>query len=144
MGIQQRCVEAYRMTTQDPTAALRDAILRALTTCPHDIEKGQIVLYHDPAQSSRNALTQVADRIVAALAQPQQPAGPLIARALSEWDEEDGAAMWWAWCGHEWAGEPAWCGKPIDSDWPGYHTHWTPHPEFPATALPNPSQQEDV
>lgn len=58
-------------------------------------------------------------------------AKPLIARALAEWHEDDGPVMWWAWCGHEWAGEPAWCGTPTDSDWPGYHTHWTPHPIQP-------------
>lgn len=56
---------------------------------------------------------------------------PLIARPIAEWHEDDGPAMWWAWCGREWAGEPAWCGTPNDSDWPGYHTHWTPHPAWP-------------
>lgn len=55
----------------------------------------------------------------------------LIARQLGEWHEDDGPAMWWAWNGHGWAGEPAWCGQPTDSDWPGYHTHWTPHPPMP-------------
>lgn len=57
---------------------------------------------------------------------------PLIARALAEWHEDDGNVLWWAWCGREWAGEPAWAGTPNDSDWPGYHTHWTPHPNQPA------------
>ena len=56
---------------------------------------------------------------------------PLIARHINEWHEDDGPVAWWAWCGHEWAGEPAWCGTPHDSDWPGYHTHWTKHPDFP-------------
>ena len=53
------------------------------------------------------------------------------ARQLGEWHEDDGPVAWWAWCGHEWAGEPAWIGTPNSSDWPGYHTHWTPHPEQP-------------
>jgi hypothetical protein len=57
---------------------------------------------------------------------------PLIARALAEWHEDDGNVMWWAWCGRGWAGEAAWCGTPTDSDWPGYHTHWTQHPDQPA------------
>ena len=57
---------------------------------------------------------------------------PLIARSLAEWHEDDGNVMWWAWCGRDWAGEPAWCGTPNDSDWPGYHTHWTQHPVQPA------------
>lgn len=57
---------------------------------------------------------------------------PLIARTLAEWHEDDGNVLWWAWCGREWAGEAAWAGTPNDSDWPGYHTHWTPHPSPPA------------
>jgi len=57
---------------------------------------------------------------------------PLIARSLAEWHEDDGNVMWWAWCGQDWAGEPAWCGTPNDSDWPGYHTHWTQQPVEPA------------
>jgi hypothetical protein len=63
----------------------------------------------------------------------RKPLTPLIARQLGEWHEDDGPVMWWAWNGHGWAGEPAWCGQPTDSDWPGYHTHWTPHPQQPAT-----------
>jgi hypothetical protein len=79
---------------------------------------------------------------------PAEPAAPLIARARDEWHEDDGPVMWWAWCGHEWAGEPGWCGQPGDSDWPGYHTHWTPHPPMPVmsatSAEPAPSSREDV
>ncbi|MCY1224820.1 hypothetical protein D9M72_369950 [compost metagenome] len=69
----------------------------------------------------------------------QQRAGdvaPLLARALDEWHEDDGPVMWWAWCGHEWAGEAPWCGTPHYQDWPGYHTHWTPIAGFPATPSP--------
>ena len=29
---------------------------------------------------------------------------------------------------------PAWIGAPNCEDWPGYHTHWTPHPEQPVFA----------
>ncbi len=48
-------------------------------------------------------------------------------RPLDEWDEDHGPVTWWAFpvC------EPSWIGKPDDSDWPGYHTHWTPHPPIP-------------
>ncbi|WP_312781683.1 hypothetical protein [Acidovorax temperans] len=64
-----------------------------------------------------------------------QPApAPLIARSLAEWHEQDGNVAWWAWNGREWAGEPAWIGTPNCEDWPGYHTHWTPHPEQPVCA----------
>lgn len=76
------------------------------------------------------------DAIALYTAQPAQAVDlehpqPMIARALAEWHEDDGNVLWWAWCGREWAGEPAWAGTPNDSDWPGYHTHFTPHPNFP-------------
>lgn len=56
------------------------------------------------------------------------------ARPLDDWHEDHGPVVWWAWDseGCAWMGEPAWIGAPGDSDWPGYHTHWTPHPAFPA------------
>ncbi len=58
----------------------------------------------------------------------------LEARPLDEWHEDYGPAVWWSLDSEtrEWLGEPAWIGSPDDSDWPGYHTHWTPHPAMPA------------
>jgi hypothetical protein len=53
-------------------------------------------------------------------------------RTLDEYHEDYGNVVWWCWQDGEWLGEPAWIGKPHDSDWPDYHTHWTPHPAFPA------------
>lgn len=53
------------------------------------------------------------------------------AKPLSEYHEDQGCALWFTWTGSEWLGEPSWIGTPDDSDWPGYHTHWIPHPEFP-------------
>lgn len=82
--------------------------------------------------SGYDASLEFVDALLSELSpQPAQPSVPLIARPLAEWHEDDRVVMWWAWCGHEWAGEPAWCGTPLDSDWPGYHTHWTPHPTLP-------------
>lgn len=51
----------------------------------------------------------------------------IAARPLSEWHEDHGAVTWWKFP----VDEPAWIGQPGDSDWPGYHTHWTPHPALP-------------
>jgi hypothetical protein len=44
------------------------------------------------------------------------------ARPLDEWDEDDGAALWWVLpvC------EPPYVGSPLDDDFPDYVTHWTP------------------
>lgn len=71
-------------------------------------------------------------------------------RTLDEWSEDDGDVVWWTLRDGEWLGEPAYIGTPLDlgfgvpvsvgdnefvatvGGWPGYHTHWTPHPDFPA------------
>lgn len=75
-------------------------------------------------------------------------------RPLDEWHEDMGDVVWWCWRDGEWLGEAAWIGTPLDlgqtvevtlrghkldklmrglvGGWPGYHTHWTPHPARPA------------
>lgn len=50
---------------------------------------------------------------------------------LEEWHEDLGNVTWWCWMPGDWLGEPAWIGTPLDDDWPGYHTHFTPHPQVP-------------
>lgn len=75
-------------------------------------------------------------------------------RPLEDWCEEDGDVVWWCWQDGQWLGEPAYIGNPLClglmvechthahngetpaarfmvGGWPGYHTHWTPHPDFP-------------
>ncbi len=44
------------------------------------------------------------------------------ARPISEWHEDCGDVLWWTFP----IEEPPYCGSPLDSDWPDYHTHWTP------------------
>lgn len=72
------------------------------------------------------------------------------ARTIDEWHEDDGSVCWWALDENgQWLGEPAYIGSPLDlgrayslsigehefvatlGGWPGYHTHWTPHPALP-------------
>lgn len=43
------------------------------------------------------------------------------AEPLDEWHEDIGAVLWWTFP----IEEPPYCGSPLDSEWPGYHTHWT-------------------
>lgn len=43
-------------------------------------------------------------------------------RPLEEWHEDYGDVLWWEL--H--VAEPPYCGNPLCSDWPGYHTHRTP------------------
>jgi hypothetical protein len=56
------------------------------------------------------------------------------ARPLDDWHESDGAVLWWAFP----VNETPYVGAPIDTDWPGFHTHWTPLivPDAPASATP--------
>lgn len=51
-----------------------------------------------------------------------------VARPLSEYHEDSGPVVWWKFP----VEEPSYIGCPNSSDWPGYHTHWTPHPAIPA------------
>ncbi|MGF6356144.1 hypothetical protein ABIE27_004059 [Paenibacillus sp. 4624] len=43
-------------------------------------------------------------------------------RSIFEWHEDDGDVLWWQMP----VNEPPYCGTPLDLDWPGYHTYWTP------------------
>jgi hypothetical protein len=72
----------------------------------------------------------MANRSVPSRAQPAPAAVP-----LDEWHEDDGDMLWWRFP----VEEPPWCGTPTQSDWPGYHTHFTPIivPSAPI-ASPNP------
>lgn len=60
--------------------------------------------------------------------------GPHPARPLEEWHEDLGNQLWWKFP----IDEPPYCGHPRDTDWPGYHTHWTPIP-LPAEPWPQPA-----
>lgn len=65
--------------------------------------------------------------------------GHETARPIDEWHEDFGYAVWWTFKDGDWLGEPSYIGSPLCDDWPGYHTHWTPHPKFPAA--PSPEQE---
>lgn len=58
---------------------------------------------------------------------PDRPADSASARPLSEYHEDHGNVVWWKFP----VNEPSWIGQPSDDSWPGYHTHWTPHPPVP-------------
>lgn len=53
---------------------------------------------------------------------------PLTAlQRFEQWSESDGPVLWWRLP----VDEPPFLGSPLDSDWPGYHTHWTRIPNNP-------------
>lgn len=119
--------------------SIEQAILAKLQATQEPVQAGELPPL--PFPNDHNGFGRCPDRYTAdqmyayarSALSARKPLTPLIARQLGEWHEDDGPVMWWAWNGHGWAGEPAWCGQPTDSDWPGYHTHWTPHPQQPAT-----------
>lgn len=45
-----------------------------------------------------------------------------VPRPACQWHEDMGDVLWWKLP----VEEPPWVGTPNDSDWRGYHTHWTP------------------
>lgn len=53
-----------------------------------------------------------------------------VARPASEYHEDMGDVLWWKFP----VEEPPYCGSPLDVNWPGYHTHFTPLvvPDVPA------------
>jgi hypothetical protein len=53
------------------------------------------------------------------------------ARPIASYHEDRGNVLWWKFP----IDEPPYCGTPSDSDWPGYHTHWTPLPPLPREFL---------
>lgn len=44
------------------------------------------------------------------------------AHPIDEWHEDYGDVLWWTFP----IEEAPYCGNPLDSEWPGYLTHWTP------------------
>lgn len=71
-----------------------------------------------------DARQQIIDGMIAERCAKQDAEMP---RPRADWREDDGAVVWWWFL----VDEPAWIGTPLDDDWPGYHTHWTPHPKLP-------------
>jgi hypothetical protein len=113
------------MSNMTPAEVL--AVLDHLAELEQGLPLGRQSKLYRKIKSARTAVAA----LIARVKELESATAVVPARALAEWHEDDGNVMWFAWCGHEWAGEPAWCGRPDDSDWPGYHTHWVPHPKFP-------------
>lgn len=62
-----------------------------------------------------------------------------VARPLSDWHEDMRDVLWWKFP----VNEAPWCGTPYDSDWPDYHTHWTPLPACPRDPMDASAPQEE-
>lgn len=56
--------------------------------------------------------------------------GPVLA-PVEHYHEDLGPVMWW----RPPLDEPPWVGTPLDSDWPGHHTHFSALPPEPLLAV---------
>jgi len=79
-----------------------------------------------PAHGTGDPNSLVIARARAALEAQPEP----VARPEDEYHEDMGAVLWWRFP----IDEPPYCGSPLDSEWPGYHTHFTPLGPMPIPA----------
>lgn len=102
------------------------------------IHEARFETFRSIAASSAMTLVRGYEDVVRAALSPPVEQAPhpvtqetrLVARPLTDWHEDYGFVTWWKFP----VSEPSYIGSPLCSDWPGYHTHWTPHPEIPANA----------
>jgi hypothetical protein len=95
---------------------------------------GPDTIIHKPEWHAPKVFRAAAD----ALARSGRPAiEPVVEVATpgEDYHEDLGPVLWWRFP----VDEPPWCGSPNDSDWPGYHTHFTQLPAVPTLPVP---QQE--
>jgi hypothetical protein len=75
---------------------------------------------------------------VVAIHQARQALAPEVAIPGEHYHEDDGPVLWWQLPVMD--QEQPWVGTPNDSDWPGYHTHYTPLPPAPVAPTPSPKE----
>ena len=64
----------------------------------------------------------IALRILAMLNESEYIPGPVVyASPISKYHEDMGSVLWWKFP----IEEPPYVGSPLDTEWPGYHTHFT-------------------
>jgi len=94
------------------------AALSAPEQGPTDEELYQFWLNHDLWDDDIGS-GDVAAIARAALARWGRPAVEPV--PVSEWHEDIGNGLWWRFP----IEEPPYVGSPLDTDWPGHHTHFT-------------------
>jgi hypothetical protein len=88
---------------------------------------------HGNLRDSINAIATERDNLRAALAKVEAERDDASRpRALDDWHEEDGGALWWKFP----IVEPPYVGSPLSEDFPEYVTHWTPLPLPKGTTEP--------
>lgn len=76
----------------------------------------------EPTELAVKRMRHQLSELRAELAREQRRA--IVFYPIDEWDEDIGDALWWKLP----VVERPYCGSPLDDDWPGYHTHWSPLP----------------
>lgn len=104
-----------------PGATVGEAIAVKLREMFPDWEQDQL-------ESIANELSQAATLHTP----PPVATATVEARPEAEWHEDMGDVLWWKFP----VTEAPWVGSPLGSDWPEYHTHFTPLPPIPATPTP--------
>lgn len=113
-----------RLDLDDPDDAR--LALRTLIGIANRGSLGRVVMGMVTLLDPRNAVVDP-DSDVLELHPKHAPPTP---RPLAEYHEDHGPVVWWKFP----VNEPSWIGSPTCDDWPGYHTHWTPHPPIPHAA----------
>ena len=67
----------------------------------------------------------------------RQALAPEVAIPAEQWTDIDGPVLWWRFP----IVGPPYSGTPSDSDWPGYHTHFTRLPPAPVAPTCTPKSE---
>lgn len=127
------CVDPDAIIAIIETAARADAAEAREQRLKEDLRQAIAIWenmadFADPEDIVQRMISAIRDSLY-----PDTPAPTpeITARPIEEWHEDMGCVIWWEFP----ISEPPHCGTPLDMDWPGYHTHWTPI-EIPASPAP--------
>lgn len=98
--------------------ALIEAMARAVCA------KRRVVCVHLPCECTGWKAYAAEQRVALTALRKTHAVVTVLARPGEEYHEDMGNVLWWRFP----IVEPPYVGMPDDSDWPGYHTHFTPIP----------------
>jgi hypothetical protein len=112
----------HRLRNRPGYAVTEEELRPLLRFCRDAGFESSVTREAEPTDANDTTKDQLA-RVVGALDELQNP------RPLDEYHEDYGSVLWWLLP----VNEPPYVGAPGDSDWPGYHTHWTKCPQLKET-----------
>lgn len=129
LDCQQQTADIIARALLDERATLQSQL--ADKTRELDEARANLAMMADEFNAARDDWQNLRDAAESELARQKQAVADEPVATLDEWHEDYGFVTWWTLEDGQWLGEPAYIGSPLCDDWPGYHTHWTPHPAFP-------------